>query len=97
MKAIDFATYFCHRLLHAQNSLIESATLCAIGAGLDHVPDIAETLEHPAGNISTTCHKLVKKGLIHAPTWTDEGRPLYRLTPAGKDLLRTHYLSFLHP
>lgn len=97
MKAIDFATYFCQRLLHADISLIEASTLCAIAAGLEHVPDIAQTLGMPAGNVATTGHRLVKKGFIHAPNWTDEGRPLYRLTSEGKEIIRTHFLSFLHP
>lgn len=94
MQAIDFATYLCRNLLRSELTLIESSTLCSIAAGLDHVPDIADTLKSNAGNISTAAHLLVKRGLIHSPNWTEDGRPLYSLTPEGKNTIRT-MLNFL--
>lgn len=92
MKAIDFATHLARAILTAKLSLHESATLIAIAAGLELANDIARQLDQPRTGIHNSIHSLTKRNLIHPATWLDDGTPVYRLTPAGKNLIINHFL-----
>lgn len=93
MTAIDFATHLAKAFLTAELSQHESATLIAIAAGLDTARDIARFLDQSTTAIHSAIAKLTKRKLIHPATWLDDGTPVYRLTPEGKDTLRTHFFS----
>lgn len=93
MTAIDFATHLAKAILTADLSMHESATLFCLAAGLDTAGDTSRQLDQPRNTISTALNKLTQKGLARPATWLDDGTPVYRLTPAGKELLAHHFLA----
>lgn len=95
MNAIDYAARLSASFLKNHTSLLESACLCAIAAGLEEMVDLANFLDTTPAVVTRSLKRLIRYGyVINSPLATDAEGVTYRLSKPGRDYLR-HLLAFL--